>query len=164
MSTNIPLKTESARRIRTSSDIQRDSERRRQRKDEQRSARQRHAEQTAQALLFALDTVPASAEFDEWRGEINRLVLRIRKSGKRTPDRDAKAVAEALAKPFCNSVEDISDQTNIPAHDVQKVLDGMIAVGSAFRRPRSTTSTARGPQSWLYFLTDGPAHTDLVLP
>lgn len=65
---------------------------RRRRKDAGRSERERAAAGLAQELLLLADR----EGFDPWRGELNALVQRIRKSGRRTPDRDAATVTDAL--------------------------------------------------------------------
>jgi hypothetical protein len=136
------------------------SERRRERKDEQRTDRERRAEAIVQQLTFALDRIPAGGEFDEWRSHVHRAVHRIRKSAKRTPDRDAAAVASVMRKPLVQTAEDIAIEAQLPRRDVERILSAMLATGAAIRRPRD--ASARGPKVWLYFLSpEGPASPDV---
>jgi hypothetical protein len=140
----------------------RGSERRRERKDELRTGRERQAEQTVQALTFALDRIPAGEQFDEWRTHVNRAILRIRQSAKRTPDQDAAAVTAAMRKPLVQKASDIALEAQLPRKDVERILSAMLATGAATRRPRDPAS--RGPKVWLYSLSlEGPT-TGGVLP
>lgn len=152
----MPAKTPQAK-------IRRIVERRRERKEATRSDRERHAEQTVQRLMFALDVVPAGPEFDEWRAGINRLILRIRKSAKRTPDRDVEAVTSAMRKPLVHTAEDIALEAQLPRQDVEQILSAMLATGAVTRAPRSASARALGRKVWLYHLSpSGPATADVV--
>lgn len=140
------------------------SERRRRRKDELRTDRERHAERAVQQIFFALDLIPAGEEYDEWRSHVHRAVLRIRKSAKRTPDRDAEAVKLAMRKPLVLTADDIALEAELPRADVDRILAAMLATGAAVRRPRESPRTARGSKVWLYFLTGEEPLADRVRP
>lgn len=164
-----PLPSSPAKK-KTPEQIERIAERRRERKDAARTPRQQAAERIAQdlqKLIWDLDRIPAGAEFDEYRDELNRTVARIRKIGARTQDRAAAAVMEALADPMNYRgarLVDLSSDTDMPTHVVQKVLDGMLAVGTVGRRQESAPDITRGPRPWVYFLSDKKPRTDQVLP
>lgn len=162
-----PPVVSSGTKKKTQEQIRRIAERRRERKAESRTPRRRAAETTAQDLIWVLDRIPPGEEFDEWRETLNRAISRIRKSGRRTPDLAVKALAEALASPFNSqgaTLVDLSSDTEIPAHDVQKILDGMIALGTVRRCKKEVPDIARGRTIWLYFLTGAKPRTDAVLP
>jgi hypothetical protein len=138
------------------------AKRRRERKQELRTERERHAEQAVQQLMFALDRIPAGEEYDEWREHVHRAAHRIRKSAKRTPDRDVEAVTSAMRKPLVHEASDIALEAQLPRKDVERILSAMLATGAVTRRPRS--AAALGPKVWLYSLSpSGPATSD-VLP
>lgn len=139
------------------------SERRRERKDERRTERERQALTLAQELLLLADR----EEFAPWRGDLNALVSHVRKSGKRTPDRDTKAVTEALGNPFNRhgaTVKDLEQDTEIPAAELQRILDGMISIETVRRFPKEVPTIARGRTIWLYILTGKEPSTPSVLP
>lgn len=135
------------------------AERRRERKQEQRSDIQRRAASLAQALMILADT----PDYGPFRGEINKLINRVRVTGNRTPDRDLEAVTRAMRSQGCNTVEDISFETDIEEPEVQRILDGMVAVGAARRDTQYAPEVARGPRDTLYFLT-GRQASDQVRP
>jgi hypothetical protein len=151
----------------TADQVARIVERRRERKAERRTPREQAAEMTAQDLIWALDRIPPGEEFDEWRQVLNQAVARIRKSGRRTADVAVKAVTEAFDQPFNRNgatAANIAEDTGIPERDVQKILDGMIALGTAFKFPKEVPDIARGQTIYLYLLTGAKARTDMVLP
>lgn len=142
---------------------ERKAEARRRRRDAGRTQRELDALALAQELLLLADR----AEYTPWRGELNALVTHVRKSGKRTPDRDATAVAAALGNPFNRNgatVKDLEQDTKIPAPELQKILDGMISVETVRRFPKDVPEIARGATIWLYTLTGKQPSTPHVLP
>lgn len=138
------------------------AERRRERKAEQRSPRQRLAEQTIVQLQKVLAAIPEGVEFDEWRGDVNRTIRRIRRSGQRTPGLVIMAIVEALKQPFNRNgatVEDLASDTETPRPEVQATLDRMVAIGTVGRAPKDVPEIARGRKIWLYFLTPTAGQT-----
>lgn len=140
------------------------SERRRERKDSLRTERERHAERAVQQMIFALDRIPEGEAYDEWRSHVHAAVTRIRRSAKRTPDRDLDAVKAAMGKPLVQTAEDIAEEAGLPRKDVEKILSAMVATGAAVCRPRLALVSARGPKVWLYFLTGEEPFSDRVVP
>lgn len=110
--------------------------------------------------------VPEGEQYDDWRAALDRASNLIRKSGKRTPDRDLRAVEGALSSAMNAAgatAEDISEDTSIPRASVVAILDALIALGVAYKTPKHSP-TSRGRKLWIYHLTGRVASTDLVLP
>lgn len=147
----------------TPEQIARISERRRERKGEERTERERSALALAQELLILADL----QGFTPWRAELNALAARVRKSGKRTPDRDVEALTKSLGSPLNRNgatAGDLAEDTNIPVGEVQKMLDVMCDLGTVRRRPKEMPEIARGRTIWLYSLTGAKPITTQVLP
>jgi hypothetical protein len=162
-----PPVTSSGPKKKTPEQVRRIAERRRERKEEARTPRQQAAERTVQDLIWALDRIPDGEEYCEWRNELNRTIHRLRKIEARTPDRDVKAVIKAFASPLNSqgaTTADIASDTDIPERDVQKILDGMLSLGTVRCCPKETPEIARGPKLRLYFLANHKPRTNMVLP
>lgn len=147
----------------TPEQLRRIAERRRERKAEGRTDR----ENAAAALIQELEFLADRAEFATWRGDLNTLVSHVRKSGKRTADKDVRAVTEALGSPFNRNgatVENLAEDTGIPAAELHDILKGMISIETVGRFPKDVPDIARGRTIWLYVLTGKKPSTDLVLP
>lgn len=162
MSSPTPTPTATATPTPTSS--QRRVERRRRQKERQRTERERLSEQAVEWLEATLEEIPPGEEFDEWRSHVHTAITRIRKSARRTPDRDLDAVKAAMRKPLVQTAEDIALEAQLPRKDVEKLLSAMVATGAATMRQRQCAPRVRGPKVWLYFLIEGGSRSDDVLP
>lgn len=142
---------------------QKKADARRLRKAEGRSQRERDACDLAQQLMFLADR----PEFAAWRGDLNALIAHVRKSGKRTPDRDVEAITKALAMPYNRegaTAKDVVEDTHIPAAEVKTILENMCSLGTAEKFQKEVPEIARGAAIWLYRLTGRPPRTPDVLP
>lgn len=150
-------------KVKTPEQVQQLAERRRKRKDEGRTERERAALSLAQELLVLADR----EEFAAWRGDLNALTAHVMKSGKRTPDRDAEAVRGALASPLNRNgatAADVAEDTRIAAGEVLNMLEDMCLLGTVRKAPKEVPEIARGATIWLYSLTGKEPCTAMVLP
>ena len=123
----------------------------RRRKLEQKQV---HALELAQELTWMADDI----RFADYAEDLNKLATRVRNHGKRSQDECTRAVMKVIKYNQCQSVEDISDETNLPRAEVKQIVEELLKTGAAMLRPRDWVS---GPRRMLIFLTGKP-HRGLV--
>jgi hypothetical protein len=121
-------------------------------------------ERHEESLVLGRALLELTAKHPDFSDILHEAIGSVRMRGKRTTDRDLETIKQLFREYPCLTVEDICEDTRLPEHDVEAILEGMVTTRMIEGRQRPRPDVSRGAFEMVYHWIGQKPLSSMVLP